>query len=125
MYTFKNFKSILGSILMLLITSQVSVTQNYSLDSAASKLTIDGTSNIHDWTITSENQKGKLVAEVDKAQLAKISQLDFSVKAEGLKSGKGGMDKNTYIALKTDKYQDISFSLKKVNSIDCTTTGKL
>lgn len=123
MYTLKILKPILGSILMLLITSQVSVAQNYSLNNAASKITIDGTSNIHDWQITSEEQQGKLVAVVDEGQLVKINQLDFSVKAEGLKSGKGGMDKNTYKALNTDKYRDISFSLTKVNSVDCTTTG--
>lgn len=124
MITLKNLKPILGSILMMLITSQVSVAQNFSLNNAASKLTIDGTSNIHDWQITSEDQQGKMVAVVDEGQLVKISQLDFSVKAEGLKSGKGGMDKNTYKALNTDKHKNISFSLKNVENIDCTTTGK-
>lgn len=116
-------KPILASFLILFLTSQISVAQNFSLNNKASKITIDGTSNIHDWQITSEEQQGNLVAVVDEGQLVKIDQLNFSVKAEGLKSGKGGMDKNTYKALKTDKNKEILFSLKKVNNIDCTNPG--
>merc|ERR1712000_68435 len=44
--------------------------------------------------------------------------LSFSVKAESLKSGKSGMDKNTYKALNTGKYKTIDFNLTSVSKIE-------
>ncbi|UJH90754.1 YceI family protein [Antarcticibacterium sp. 1MA-6-2] len=63
------------------------------------------------------------MAEFADGQLVKINQLEFAVQAESLKSGKSGMDKNTYKALKTDSNKDITYKLNKVNNIDCVTAG--
>lgn len=124
MKTYKKLQLVFGSLLMMALTSQISVAQTYHLSNTTSTLKVEGTSNIHDWDIIAEDQKGTLIAELDNGQLVKISQLDFTVKAESLKSGKSGMDKNTYKALKTDKYKQITYRLTKVNNIDCTSTGK-
>jgi len=124
MNTLKNLKLVLGSLLVLCITTQISVAQTYQLNNSTSTLEVEGTSNIHDWEITAENQQGKLIAELDQGQLVEINKLDFIVKAESLKSGKSSMDKNTYKALNTDKYSQIVYTLTKVNNIDCTTQGK-
>lgn len=123
MNTLKKLKLVLGSIFMFVVTTQLTVAQTYNLNNASSTLKIEGTSNIHDWEIKAENQQGKLVAELDNGQLVKISSLDFVVKAESLKSGKNGMDKNTYKALNTNKHKDITYKLTKVNNIDCTSSG--
>jgi len=123
MRTLKNLKLVLGSILLMVVNSQISIAQTYNLNSSASNLKIEGTSNVHDWEIDAKDQQGKLVAEIDNGQLVKISELNLNVKAEGLKSGKSGMDKNTYKALNTDKHKQITYKLTKVNNIDCTTTG--
>lgn len=75
------------------------------------KLTVEGTSNIHDWDMTSE--KGFCSAEflfTPTGHLAGLSTLSFTVPAESLKSDSKGMDKNAYKALNTSKFAIISFS---------------
>ncbi|UJH90838.1 YceI family protein [Antarcticibacterium sp. 1MA-6-2] len=123
MKTLKNIKLVVGTVLMMVVTAQFSIAQTYNLNNTASTLKVEGTSNVHDWEVVAKDQKGKLVAEFADGQLVKISQLEFAVQAESLKSGKSGMDKNTYKALKTDSNKDITYKLNKVNNIDCVTAG--
>lgn len=123
MKTLKQLKLVFASLIVLALTTQISVAQTYHLDNASSTLKIDGTSNLHDWQIVAENQEGKLLADFEDGKLTKIQQLDFIVTAESLKSGKSGMDKNTYKALNTGKYKKIEFKLSKVNSINCATNS--
>lgn len=119
MKTLKLFKLLFTSLFILALTTQTSVAQTYNLDNSTSTLKIDGTSNLHDWQIIAENQQGKLLADFEDGKLTRIQQLDFIVIAESLKSGKSGMDKNTYKALNTEKYKQITFKLSKVNNINC------
>lgn len=102
---------------VLLISLGVNA-QSYKLNNEASSLMIDGTSNIHDWTIEAENTDGNLTAEFDDGTLEEIEKLEFTVVTESLMSGKGGMDKNTYKALNSNKYKEITYKLKKVQSIE-------
>jgi polyisoprenoid-binding protein YceI len=102
----------------MVFTLQISQAQSYQLNNSTSTLIVDGTSNIHDWQIKAENQQGKLIAHFEDGKLTNIQQLDFSVTAESLKSGKSGMDKNTYKALNTSKYKQIVFTLSTINSIN-------
>jgi polyisoprenoid-binding protein YceI len=77
------------------------------------KITIEGTSNIHDWSMVSD--KGICTGEIeinDAGALSGISAFSFSVPAESLKSEHKAMDKNTYKALNTNKYSTISFSVE-------------
>lgn len=101
----------------VLLSSGISA-QSYKLDNGASSLKIDGTSNIHDWTIEAENTSGMIVANFNGEKLEDITKLDFTVVAESLMSGKSGMDKNTYKALDTDTYEKITFQLKDVKNIE-------
>ena len=114
MKPYSNFRILLVA---LLISFGVNA-QSYKLNNEASSLLIDGTSNIHDWTIEAENTGGNLTAEFNADKLEDISKLEFTVIAESLMSGKSGMDKNTYNALKTDKYKEITYKMKDVKSID-------
>lgn len=95
--------------------------QEFSLNNATSHLTVFGTSNVHDWDVKAEKQSGKMI--LDLTDKPRITQLNVTVVAESLKSGRGGMDKNTYKALKTDKFKNISFELKDVKSISEVGTG--
>lgn len=120
MKTLKQLKLVFASLILMVLATQISVGQTYHLDNASSSLKIDGTSNLHDWKIVAENQKGELLADFEDGKLTKIKQLEFIVIAESLKSGKSAMDKNTYKALNTKKHEQIVFILNKVNSINCT-----
>jgi polyisoprenoid-binding protein YceI len=92
--------------------------QTYTLENEVSSLLIEGTSNIHDWTIEAENCSGTLTAEFDESKLEDISNLELNVIARSLMSGRSGMDKNTNKALNTDKYKEITYRHKKLNSIE-------
>ena len=89
--------------------------QEYTLDSQKSSLIVYGTSNIHDWEIDAENQTGTLAIET--ANKLQIKKLNIVLEVEGLKSGKGGMDKNTYKALNLKKYTTIEFQFLSTEEV--------
>ncbi len=107
----------IGVLFLTTLLSSPLFAQTYNVSAKNSKMEVLGTSNIHDWEITAEQQKGNIVLEMDNGTLKAIKDIDFTVIAESLKSGKGAMDKNTYKALNTDKYKEICYKLEKVNSI--------
>ncbi len=108
-------KSVLSlTFLLILSTSQV-YSQTYNLDNQASKLTVSGTSSLHDWDIDAEQQKGQIV--LNTSGELKIEKLTLEVISESLKSGKSGMDKNTYKALNSNKHKSITFELIEVKEI--------
>lgn len=88
------------------------------------KITIAGTSNVHDYTATTADAKvtrvqfGTDVAgatfweEVQKP--GGLAAFDLAIKADSLKSTKEGLDKNMYKALKTKEHALITFSLKRM-----------
>lgn len=123
MRTLKHFRTIAVSFLMV-FAAQITTAQTFKLDNSASTLKVDGTSNIHDWTIEAEKMAGTLTATLENGKISDISQLNLIVVAESLKSGKSGMDKNTFKALNTDKHKQITFTLNKVNRIDCGNNGE-
>ncbi|MEG9327156.1 YceI-like domain-containing protein [Salinimicrobium catena] len=123
MNTTKNFWLVLGSFLVMIFSANTIAAQSYNLNSGASNLKVEGTSNIHDWEMTAKDFQGTMKVEMEDGQLVKIDQLDFAVVAESLKSGKGGMDKNAYKALNTDDHKKITYKLEKVNNIDCTSSS--
>jgi hypothetical protein len=80
-----------------------------------SKIEIDGTSNVHDWTEKVETINGTCNAQLNGTTLVAISSLDLTMPVRSIKSGKGTMDKNTYNALNADKYPNIVFKLKSAS----------
>lgn len=92
-----------------------SFAQDLKLNTASSKVTVDGTSNVHDWTVEAKAMNGRLDAQLESA--LKINQLTFTVEVEQLKSGKSGMDKNTYKALNSTKFKTIDFKMTKIQKI--------
>ncbi|REG87807.1 YceI family protein [Winogradskyella sediminis] len=114
-YSIKKPVFFLAVLASCLFSFQVALSQNYILNNSSSVLEVHGTSSLHDWTLETEKQSGKLV--VTNAQDLEISSLTFSVEAESLKSGKSTMDKNTYKALNTDDYKTMNFSLTSLKQV--------
>lgn len=86
------------------------------------KVTINGTSNVHDWTAATSTVR---VAQAQVAAEAKgasfwdavvkpggIQAFEVVVPVTTLTSPRSGLDKNMYKALKSDQHKDITFRLK-------------
>ncbi len=91
--------------------------QKYSLNQSQSKVEVKGTSNLHDWELQATRMQGEINLELEQGVLTGITNLQLSITAESLESGKSGMDKNTFKALKTDDYPTITYRLKSVEKI--------
>lgn len=119
-------KTQFGALLTLLLVisnSNTLVAQESKLILPESKLTVFGTSNLHDWEIEAKGMSGKAAFIIDGADLTAIKSLDFAVEVEQLKSGKSGMDENTFKALKSKTYKTINYKLVHVSKISETTAG--
>lgn len=80
--------------------------------SSDSKLTIDGTSTIHDWTVTANTLEGTLTADGTSPK-----KIDFLVTVADILSERGAtMDKKTHNALKKETSPKVMFSLKEVKN---------
>lgn len=106
------FKKVLISLLAGLLVSFALSAQEYQVNNDLSNIYIDGTSSLHDWTETVETIHGTLKADVEGAKLEKLRSLQITIPVKSIKSGKSGMDKNTYAALKEDKFPEIKYVLK-------------
>ena len=87
----------------------------------ASKVWIEGTSNVHDWK--AEATQIDAVIELDAAGLnAPVAQLvrmvSLTIPVAGLKSGHGKMDENMRKALKADKNPEIRYTLTSVEALE-------
>lgn len=132
MKALKSIQIISTLVVLFSLTIGVSFAQNYRMQ-ANSDIKIEGTSNIHDWEMEATSKAGGLAIETENGKLSAIKNLQVSIPAESLRSGKSGMDKNAYKALNTDKHKNIEFKLKEVKKIEetgnntykITTTGNL
>jgi polyisoprenoid-binding protein YceI len=87
---------------------------------AASKIWIEGTSNVHDWKAEATVVKSEL--DLDAAGLATLPEklmkkVTLTIPVKGLKSGHGKMDDNIQKALKADKNPDIVYQLTNIEAI--------
>lgn len=80
------------------------------------KITVQGTSNIHDWDLVSEKGSCTLTLQQDAAgAITGISTLAFSMPVTTLKSKHGNqMDNNAYKAINATTYPSISFKSSSV-----------
>lgn len=114
-----SYKKLLKIILvgLLFFTTSNFIAQESKINLAESKLTVFGTSNLHDWDIVAKAMSGKANFNFESNVLKDIESLDFSVESEQLVSGKSGMDSNTFKALNSKKYKTINYKLTKIVKI--------
>ena len=108
-------------VIMVLVTSGLFFTI-YAQTKYSSKnnitISVSGTSTMHDWVMKSTS--GDCVAtftEDAKGSLTDVTAFTFTVSSKALKSGKDGMDKNAYKALKADKNPTITATLKSADVV--------
>lgn len=117
----KILKTILTSTAFagILTMSQFANAQNISEKSSA--ITVDGTSTLHDWTMSTSSStfSGTVSGNT-------ITNVKFSVPVANLKSTKGKMmDNKAYKALKSEKAPNITFTASSINIGSGNATGKL
>lgn len=104
---------------MILVVSGAWLTvQSQTKFSAKSNISmsVSGTSTMHDWVMKSSTGECTVTFVMDASgNITGVSQMNISIPSKALKSGKGGMDKNAYKALKTDNNPNITATLKSAN----------
>jgi len=98
-----------------------------------SKVAVDGTSTMHDWTVKSRNISGHIAFKFDVAPDAPAqiireaivanpsAEVDVTIEVKSLKSGDKAMDKKMYEALKRDDHPTITYRLTKIELAKGTT----
>lgn len=99
-------------ILALLFIFSIGHSQNQfkAVPNAENSILIEGTSNIHDWEIVVKDFTSQIDVSMTGGELDQVNSINLSIPVKSFDSGKGRMDKNTYEALKEEKYQLVSFS---------------
>jgi polyisoprenoid-binding protein YceI len=98
--------------------------QSRAILAPASKMWIEGTSNVHDWKIEATQIDAQI--ELDAAGLAAapakmLKSVKLVVAVKGLKSEHDKMDDNTRKALKADKNPEITYTLTGINEVSAET----
>jgi hypothetical protein len=112
MKTFPLYRLILISMMIFctsfLLTGQTKFTAKNNIN-----ISVSGTSTMHDWVMKSTSgQCNATFIEDGNGNLKDITSMQFTVSSKALKSGKDGMDKNAYKALKADKAPNITANLQ-------------
>lgn len=119
--TLKATFTFIGVIAFFIITGLTSQTvkaqTNYTI-APGSQITVEGTSNLHDWTMTatSFSCEGKLT--VASGQLKDIDALTFTLQVKNLKSKESLMDKRAYKALKEEDFNKMIFKLTDATVVE-------
>lgn len=93
--------------------------QSFSSILNSSEMYIEGTSTLHDWK--SDVEEFSVKCDFNGAE---IKDVRFEAQVESIKSGKSGMDKNTFKAMKSKEYPNIVFTAKKLNVNGTSITGE-
>lgn len=116
----KTPENLMKSILLLgvLFLTQILFAQKLTLQN--SNIKIDGTSTLHDWTMTSTQGSfsGNLSGNA-------INDVKFVLKSTSIKSKESAMDKNAYKSLQTSKYPEITFTAPSIIVGSSTLSGNL
>lgn len=114
-------KNTLKSVMLLFAVTFFGFVNAQNITGKSTKIAVDGTSPMHDWTMTasSANFSGTVSGNA-------ITNVKFSMPAKNLKSTKGKMmDNKAYDALKADKSPNISFTAASLAVGKSTLAGKL
>lgn len=118
----------LWTLVIFLLVSSTGWAQstNYTLDRENSSIVITGTSTIHDWEANVEEMSTdiSLTPEVmmEDSMSNPVSSFSLTVPVESIESGKGGMNRKIYGALKEDDHPNIMFNFSSAALADTVQT---
>ena len=126
-------KTLGKSLTLLLLISftgiQIYSQPVYKVNPVKSKLVIEGTSSLHNWTMQAENFDCVVEFDMNNGKVDNISGISFSVPVSGIVSDEGKlMDNKAHDALKEEKAPSITFrqqSLESLTSSNGQVSGKV
>lgn len=87
---------------------------DYTLTQSKSKLSVQGTSSMHDWEMLAGDLKSNLAVNLENGDLVEINEVTFSCPVEKILSDNSIMDGKTHNALKAEDHPIINFTLKSI-----------
>lgn len=97
----------------MLLSTGVLTAQVLKIIPKSSSITINGTSNLHDWKSKSEQIKGELVLTGND----QVKSFSLEIPVTSIKSGERLMDSKTYEAFESSKNPNIAFRLTDVSNL--------
>lgn len=118
-----------GLFIALILTASTSVyAQVLKFNPKVSTLTINGTSNLHDWKTETKQVNGEMVL-INREQ---VKSLTFKTPVKSIKSGEKIMDSKTWETFRSNKHPEINFKMLNVanftrngDNISITLNGQL
>ncbi len=107
-----NFKHLTIGILASLFAITATAQNVYKLNEKTSKLSVTGTSSLHDWEMKSTGFSAETGLKLADGSISEIQYIKFSTPVSALESGKNIMDNKAHNALKEKKFPQIIFALK-------------
>jgi polyisoprenoid-binding protein YceI len=107
------------NFLAVLFLFSLSVLQAQTYSAKAYKLTINGTSTMHDWSSNATNVKIEGDFTLTNGAIEKVNNGTVNIATKSIKSVKnsGLMDSRTHETLKADKFPNITYSVTKIGSV--------
>ena len=106
---------LLNALIVLVFT--VNAQQKYKLAESTSKLIVEGTSSVHDWTMNSTDFSSTVQFEIENGILVKISDVNFSCPSKKIVSDNSIMNSKTQKALKSEDHPNIIFKFISIKSL--------
>lgn len=115
-------------ITTIILLASISLTAQDTYTPSTVTLTIDGSSNVHDWTSTAQEVIVTGKFQSSGGTITSVDQLNVRIPVKKIKSTKGSiMDNKTYDALNASKFPNITFKATnvEVNGDNIKATGTL
>lgn len=116
----KRHNKILTILVLVLFSTIAQAQTSYSIAETGSKITVSGTSNLHDFTLVSEEIKGSADLYMEGSEITGIKKVVVTLKTESLESSKSGLKRNAMKTLQPEANPIISYI-----AFDMTDDGKV
>ena len=111
-HSFAAVKLIIAAIIFLAVPTLVAAQATYKLvQSSDVTIKVLGSSNVHDWVMTSTTMQSQGDFTVNGDKLQALHSLSFRLAVKSLHSEHASMDDRTYKSVNASKYPDISYKL--------------
>ena len=110
---YKSALSILMLVVSLFISQSLFAQTTFTSRSATSEIKVNGTSNLHDWSMKGTDYVcfAQFTMQSAAAGLVSINGLSLSIPVKSLKSGENLLDTSAYKAMNAEEYTHVNFKM--------------